>query len=123
MVLEGRMAYSCRVDEEVVIDRRLIGRGGMHDEAAEHADHLLHGHVRVVEEGAALVDVELVDEAAAGRDGLLRDAGLAVVAHLIFEAVPVDGACLGQMVVEDDAHVVALSDLNGRAGRGAVESP
>ena len=52
----------------------------MHDEAAEHADHLLHGHVGVVEVGALLVDVELVDEAAAGRDGLLADAGLAVVA-------------------------------------------
>jgi hypothetical protein len=55
-----------QMDEEVVIDCRLVGCSGMHDEAAEHADHLLHRHVRVVEEGAALVDVELVDEAAAG---------------------------------------------------------
>ena len=58
-----------------MIDRGLVGRSGMHDEAAEHPDHLLHGHVRVVEEGAALVDVELVDEAAAGNNGLLQMPG------------------------------------------------
>ena len=41
----GEDGVLLQVDEEVVIDGGLIGRGGMHDEAAEHADHLLHGHV------------------------------------------------------------------------------
>ena len=106
-----------------MIDRGLVGRGGMHDEAAKHADHLLHGHVRVVEERSALVNMELVDEAAAGKHGLLRDAGLAVVADLIFKAVPVNRTWLGKMVVEDDADVVALIDLNGGPGRRAIEAP
>ena len=37
----------------------------MDDEAAEHPRHLLHRHVRVVEEGAVLMDIELVDETTA----------------------------------------------------------
>ena len=69
------------------------------------------------------MDLKLVNEAAARNNGLLRDAGLAIVAHLIFEAVPVDGGRFGEMVVEDDAHVIALVDLDGWAGRGAVEAP
>src|SRR6478672_2852868 len=106
-----------------MIDRGLVRRGGMHDEAAKHTDHLLHGHVRVVEECSALANMKLVDEAAAGKHGLLRDAGLAVVADLIFKAVPVNRTWLGEMVVEDDADVITLVDLDGGAGRGAIEAP
>ena len=67
----------------------------MHDEAAEHADHLLHGHVRVVEEGSALMDMELVDEAAAGgRPAARCRAGRRSAP--IFKAVPVDGGRSGR---------------------------
>ena len=112
-----------QVDEEVLLAVRAVGCAGMHDEGAEHAGELLHGHVRVVEEGAFLVDDEVVRKALAGADRLLADAGHAVVADGIFEAVPVHGGRLGQLVLEDDADLVALRDLDGGAGRGAVIAP
>ena len=102
---------------------RLVWVAGMHDEAAEHAHHFLHGHVRVVEVSSRLVDVEFIDEATAGLDRFLADARHAVVTNHVFEAVPVNGACFGEMVIEDHADVIALVDLNGRSRGTAVESP
>ena len=69
------------------------------------------------------MNVEFIDEAAAWFDRLLADAGHAVVADHVFKAMPVDGAWLGQVVVEDYADVIALVDLDGRARSAAVESP
>ena len=69
------------------------------------------------------MNVEFVDKPAAWLHRLLTDAGHAVIADQVFEAVPVDGTGLGQMVVEDDPDVIALVDLDGRAWRTAVESP
>ena len=95
----------------------------MHDERADHAHHFLHGHVRVIEVGAFLLQSELVDETAAGEDRVLREAGAAVHGEGDIEAVPVHGGRLGEMIVHDDADAVALNDLDGGAGGGAVVAP
>ena len=68
MVLFGSTAYSCSAMQEVFIHARRIGRLRMHDEAAEHAHHFLHGHVRVIKECSVLAQSELVHEAVAGHD-------------------------------------------------------
>ncbi len=49
--------------------------------------------------------------------------GMPSYADLVFKAVPVNRAGLGQLVLEDDPNLVALRDLDRRAGRGAVEPP
>src|SRR5579859_1161341 len=95
----------------------------MRDEEAEEAHHFLHGAVRVVEKRAFLMNGEFVDVCFTGRDGLLADPGNAVLRDRNFKAVPVQGSGFGEMVFEDDADAVALMDLNGRAGAGAVVSP
>ena len=74
---------------------RLLWGARMHDETTKHAQHLLHGHVRVVEVGAHLVDVKLVNETAAWLHWFLANARHAVVAHHVFKAMPVNGAGLG----------------------------
>ncbi|MEZ5396747.1 MAG: hypothetical protein R2724_28710 [Bryobacterales bacterium] len=73
----------------------------------DHAEHLLHRHVGVIEERAMLVHGELVGERAAGRYRIHRNAGHAVHCDRHFQAMPVDGADLGQLVLEDDAHAIA----------------
>ena len=80
----------------------------MHDERADHAHHFLHGHVRVIEVGAFLLQSEFVDETAAGEDRVLREAGAAVHGEGDIETVPVHGGGLGEVVVHDDADAVAL---------------
>src|SRR5262249_32312379 len=95
----------------------------MHDKAAEHADHLLHRHVRVIEEGAVLAQRELIDEAFAGHHGLLPDAGDAVHLYGKLDAVPVYARRLGEMILEDDADLVAFVGLDGGTWRASVEPP
>jgi hypothetical protein len=74
-------------DAEVAIDARRVRATWVDDEEADEA-HLLHRHVRVVEERAVLLQRELVHETAARRDRILRDAGHAI--HVVgdLEAVP-----------------------------------
>ena len=95
----------------------------MHDERADHAHHFLHGHVRVIEERAFLVQREFVSESAAGRNRFLGNAWRAVHIKGNFEAVPVHRSGLGQVVIDDDAHAIALVHLNRGAGRSAVVTP
>ena len=121
--LVGEDGVLLQVDDEVLVAVRAVGNAGVHDEGAEHAGELLHGHVGVVEEGAFLVDGEVVGERFAGLYGFLRDAGHAVVADVVFKAVPVDGGGFGELVSEDDADPVSLGDLDGGTGGGAVEAP
>ena len=69
------------------------------------------------------MDVELVDESSSGLYGRLADSGLSVVADVVLESVPVNGAWFGKVVVEDDSNVIAFVDLNGWSGSAAVEAP
>src|SRR5579883_1943247 len=111
------------MNQEVLVAMRAIRLLGVHDETAEHARHLLHCHVRVVEVGALLMDVEFIDKAATGLDRRLADARHSVVWDRVFEAVPMKRGWLGQMVLEDHADSIALVHLNGRSRRAAIEAP
>ena len=95
----------------------------MNDEHADHAHHLLHRHVRVVEEGAMLVQRELVYEPAPGQDRVLCHAGHAVHRDGHLEAMPVRGEDLRQVVLDDEADPVSLVHLDRRAGHAPVEAP
>jgi hypothetical protein len=64
-------------------------------ERAQHPSHLLHRHVRVVEESTCLMDVELIDEPSAWLHRRLADAGHTVVLDGVFKAMPVHGSRLG----------------------------
>jgi hypothetical protein len=90
---------------------------------AGHAQALLHGAVRVVEEGAVLVHGELVHGPLAGPDGLLADAVNAIDAVGNFKAVQVQDGRFREHVVDDEAHPVPLSHLDGGAGHAAGVTP
>ena len=119
----GEDGVFLEVDQEVLVAVGLEGCLRVHDESAKHSGHLLHRHVGVIEVGSLLVDVELVDEASSGLYGRLADGWLSVVADVVLESVPVNGAWFGKMVVEDDSDVIAFVDLNGWSGSAAVEAP
>ncbi len=119
----GQHRVLLQVQQKVFIAVWKVGRTGMHDDTAQHAQHLLHGHVGVIKVGSCLVNIELVDESAAGFHRLLANTRHAVVPEHVFKAMPVNGGCFGQMVVEDHADMIALVYLNGWPGRGPVVSP
>src|SRR5581483_1311734 len=110
-------------DSEVMIDLWCPGLLGVDDEQTNHPQHLLHRPVRVVEERPCLMQRELVDEPATRCDWLLTDVRHAVHAHGNFQAVPVDAGGLGEMVLENDSHVVALVHLDRRTWAGSVVAP
>src|SRR5439155_25027655 len=110
-------------DCEVSIDARRVWLPGMHDERADHAHHLLHRHVRVVEISAFLVEREFVDKSATGRNRILTRTGRSVHLARDFEAVPVHRRRFGKMVVHDDSNAITLVHLNRRARSGAVVTP
>ena len=97
----------------------------MHDERAHHAHRHLHHlvGVRVVHEGARVLHLELVDEGLADRDVRLRQPADAVHAVRQQDAVPVDRGVLGQLVGDEDAHLVAFDALDRRPRRLAVVAP
>ena len=97
----------------------------MHDEEAHHAHRHLHHlvRVRVVHEGAGLLQDELVDEGLARRDVRLGQSADAVHAVGQELAVPVHRRVLRQLVGDEDAHLVALDRLDGRSRRLAVVAP
>jgi len=111
------------MNQEVFVAVRPIRLLRMHDESAEHAGHLLHCHVRVIEVRAFLMDVELIDEPSTWLNRRLADGGLAVVLDGVFKSMPVDGSRLRQVVIEDDADVIALIHLDGAPRCAAVEAP
>jgi hypothetical protein len=97
----------------------------VHDEEAHHAHGHLHHlvRVRVVHERAGLLQDELVNERLAGRDVRLGQAADPVHAVGQELAVPVHRCVLRQLVGDEDADLIALDCLNGRAGRLAVVAP
>src|SRR5262245_45655624 len=95
----------------------------MDDEAAEQPHHLLHGHMRVIEQSPVLMKGKLVDEAFAGHHGLLADAGYAVHLDRQLQAMPVYARGLGQMILEDDPDMIAFIRLDGWTRRASIKAP
>ena len=119
----GQHRILLQMNQEILVAVRAVGLLGMHDEAAQHSGHLLHRHVRVIEVSAFLVNVELIDKAAARLDRRLADPGHAVVPDVVFKSMPVHRGRFRQLIVEDHANMVPLIDLNRRPRRAAVEAP
>ena len=110
-------------DAKVPIDPGRIRILRVDDQQAEHPHHLLHRHVRVVEERAVLVQRELVHELAPGQDRVLCHAGHAVHRDGHLEAMPVRREDFGQVVLDDEADPVPLVHLDRRARHAPVEAP
>lgn len=114
-----------REDAEVAIERLGASRPRVGDEEPHHAQGHLRRLVRVgvVHERAVLPHAELVDVGLAGRDVGLEQSADAVHPVRQEDAVPVDGRVFRQPVRDVDADVVALDDLDRRAGSAAVVAP
>src|SRR6185437_9956305 len=112
-------------EDEVAIDATKLRILWVHDQTAHHPHrHLYHlVGVRVVHESAAALDLELVDEGLPRRDVRLRHPADAIHAVREQHAVPMDCGVLGQLIGDEDPHLVALDHLNGRARRLAVIAP
>ena len=123
MELFGKHRILLQRDQIVLVHMRRIGGLRMNDEATEHPDHFLHGHMGVIEEGAVLMQRVLVNEALSRHDQLLAHPRHAVHFNREFKPVPVNAGRLRQMVVEDDTDAVSLVRLNRRSRRAAVEAP
>ena len=97
----------------------------MDDDHAHHAHGHLHHLVgmRVVHEGAAFLQLELVDEGLAGLDMRLVQAADAVHAVRHDHAVPMHGGMFGKAIGDEDADLVALDRLDRRSRRLAVVAP
>ncbi len=105
--------------------RRNPGSLRVHHEHPHHAHRHLHHFVGmgVVHEGAALLQLELVDEGLARLDMRLGQAADAVHAVRHDHAVPMHRGVLGEFVGDEDADLVALDRLDGRARCLAVIAP
>ena len=79
--------------------------------------------VRVIPEGAGIGRRELVGEALAGTDRLLRQARHAVHRVRQADAVPMDRGVLAELVADHDPDPIALANAEFRAGHGAVIGP
>jgi hypothetical protein len=79
--------------------------------------------VRVIPERPGIGRHEFIDEALAGPDRRLRQAGHPV--HFVRQAnaVPVDGCVLVKLVDDRDPHRLALADPQFRAGQDPLVSP
>src|SRR5439155_7049268 len=88
-----------------------------------HADlhHLVE--VRVVHEGAGLLERELVLESLPGRDRALVEARDAVHPVRQGDAVPVTARRLREVVRDVEADAIVLDGLDERAGRLSVVAP
>ena len=112
-------------EDEVPIDAHEGRVLRMHDEETHHSHRHLHHlvGVRVVHERAALAQFELVDERLARLDVRLRQSTNAVHAIGQQHAVPMNGGVLGQLVGDEDAHLVAFDRLDRRPRGLTVVAP
>src|SRR4029077_20713606 len=69
------------------------------------------------------MDGKFVCEFFARGNGLLADPRDTVLLDRNFQAVPVEACGFGQAIFEDDTDAVALLNLNGGSGAGAVITP
>src|SRR5262249_43576274 len=112
-------------EDEGAIDAHKVGIARMDYDHAQHPHRHLHHLVgmRVIHEGSALLQLELVDEGLAGSDVRLGQATDAIHAGWHQHAVPVHRCVLWKVVGDKDADLIALHSLDGRAGRLAIVSP
>ena len=105
--------------------RRNFGSLRVDDEHAHHAHRHLHHlvGVRVIHEGPALPEHELVDEGLARWDMRLSESADAIHSVGQAHAVPMHGGVLGQFVGYENADLVALDGFDRRTGRLAVVAP
>ncbi len=91
--------------------------GGIDDERAIKSKRLRAIGVRVgmIKIGAVLLDREFVIERFTRLDRFLRDLGGTVPRVRNNQTVPVNGGRLRQFVVNDDANMVALADVDARS--------
>src|SRR5215813_2413053 len=110
-------------DYKIAINPRGIRLLRVHDEGTQHANHLLHGQVRVIEVSPFLMESEFVDEAPTWLDWVL--AGPRRTIHVVryLKSMPMHREGFGQMVINDDSDAVSLVDLNRWPGSAAVEAP
>src|SRR5262249_25811016 len=110
---------------EVTVDPVELWVQRVDDEHPHHPHCHLHHfiRVRVVHEGPAPPQLELVDEGLAWIDVPLRDAADAVHAVRHRHAVPMDGGVLGKLVGDEDADPVSLHGLDGGTRRLTVITP
>jgi hypothetical protein len=101
------------------------GLGLLDDQrTVETAPHLHRAVlVRVIPEGAGIDGVELVGEGLTGSNRRLRQMRHAIHGVGRAHAVPVDGCFLINTVVDHDAHTIALTDADFRAGHRIVVGP
>src|SRR5262245_5157085 len=112
-------------EDEVAIDAHEVWVARMNDDHAHHPHRHLHHLVgmRMVHEGSAILQLELVDEGLAGSDVRLSQATNTIHAGRHQHAVPVHRRVLWEMVGDKDADFVALHSLDGWAGRLTIVSP
>ena len=79
--------------------------------------------VRVIPEGAGIGRREFVNEAFAGADRFLRQAGHSVHRIRQADAVPMDCRVLAELVGDDDPRRLALPNTDFRTGHGGVIGP
>ena len=109
----------------VTVDDHGMRVGRMRDPGAHHAHRHLCGlvGVRVIHEGSRALRAELVYERLPGLDGRLIEARHAV--HAVGQplAMPVNASGLGKAIGDEQAHPIALDDLDGRSRRLSVVAP
>ena len=109
--------------DQVQVHRRR--RVVLHDQrTGQAAVHLLgRAQVRVVPVGAGVGQREAVGKALTRRHRVLREAGYAVHGIGQADAVPVDGAGVGQLVVQRQVQHRTALETQLRAGHGSVIGP
>ena len=112
-------------EDEVAVDAPKLQVARMHDEHAHHAHRHLHHFVRmrVIHERPAVLQLELVDEGLPRLDVRLGHAADPVHSIRQQHAVPMDRRVLGQLVGDEDAHLVAFDRLDRGSRRLAVVAP
>ena len=95
----------------------------MHEEEPDHAHRFLHRVVRVVEERARLMEVELVDVRRARLNRVLLEVRDAIVHDRHLDAMEMQRGLLGQVVLDDEPHTVALRGLERWTGHPTVVAP
>src|SRR5690606_19048486 len=111
-IVDGGIRWDVEIlidETKVSVDRRIVSNFRMADEKSCHSHSFLHWNVCVVEEGASLVNVELIDFRLSGFDQVLYETGNSVHIDREFEAMPVHRSAFRQLVVNDYANLVSLS--------------
>src|SRR5687767_10975799 len=95
----------------------------MNNEEADHAHHLLHGHMGVIEERAVLMNRVLICESSSWLDEGLANKRNAVHIQRHFQTMPMYSCGFWQLVLKNESHTVAFIHFDCRTGNATVVSP